>query len=231
MNGAVERDRVALVVWRRFTEKYPVNGRFPVIRTIDGHLWQDIGNNLPPAQPGEVAFAASGTCIATQGKSRAWIATAGAGEARIIATTDGGNSWTGYDTPIVQGTSTSGVISVDFRDPLHGILGGGEILGPNDFSNNVARSIDGGKTWQLTAPAPFPGAVYGLSYARTAGRTQGSDSRNVVATGPSGAAWTSDEGDTWFLFPGLINYWAVAFASPHAGWLVGTEGRIVKITF
>jgi hypothetical protein len=120
---------------------------------------------------------------------------------------------------------------VDFRDALHGILGGGEILKPEDFSNNIARSSDGGKTWQLAKPTPFPGAVYGLSYASNASRSGASNSHTVVATGPSGVAWTADEGDTWNLLPGLVKYWAVAFADPHTGWLVGTEGRIVKITF
>ena len=216
---------------RGITMADSVNGRFPVIRTTNGQTWQDIGNRLPTALVGEAAFAASGTCVATQGKNRAWIGTGGSADARILATTNGGNSWKAYNTPIIQGTSTSGVTSVDFRDALHGILGGGEILQPNDFSNNVARSSDGGKTWQLTTPTPFPGAVYGLSYASNASRSEASGSRTVVATGPSGAAWTPDEGDTWFLLPEVVNYWAVAFADPHTGWLVGTEGRILKVSF
>jgi hypothetical protein len=29
----------------------------------------------------------------------------------------------------------------------------------------------------------------------------------------------------------VTGYWAVAFASPQAGWLVGTDGRILKISF
>jgi len=52
-----------------------------------------------------------------------------------------------------------------------------------------------------------------------------------VVTGPGGAAWSPDEGDTWASLTGLANYWAVAFASPRAGWLVGTQGRVVKISF
>lgn len=216
-----------------------VAGRFPVIRTRDGETWQDIGNNLPAAQPGEAAFAASGTCIATQGRNRAWIGTGGAQKARIIATRDGGDSWTAYNTPIVQGTPTSGVISVDFRDAIHGILGGGELVTPTEFSNNIARSNDGGKTWKLATRTPFPGSVYGLSYVREIGRGDdghgradgGGASHAVVATGPSGAAWSPNEGKTWFLLPGVTNYWAVAFASRRAGWLVGTQGRILKISF
>ena len=211
-----------------------VSGRFPVLRTTDGEFWEDVGNNLPAAQDGEAAFAASGTCIATQGKRRAWIGTGGAAKARIIASTDGGESWTPYDTPIIQGTGTSGVISVDFRDARHGILGGGELLTPTVFSDTVASSSDGGKTWKLGGRTTFPGAIYGLSYVRTLGRgdDQGSEEdRRVVATGPSGASWTPDEGRTWYGLEGLANFWAVAFASPRAGWLVGTEGRIVKISF
>jgi photosystem II stability/assembly factor-like uncharacterized protein len=209
---------------RGLTMSDAVNGRFPVIRTTDGENWQDIGDRLPEAQLGEAAFAASGTCVTTQGGRRAWIATGGAEKARILATIDGGATWDAYETPIVQGTPTSGAISVDFRDAFYGILGGGEILAPTEFADNVARSSDGGQTWHLADRTPFPGAIYGLSYVRGRETT-------VVATGPSGAAWSPDEGDTWFSLDGLANYWAVAFASPQAGWLVGTEGRIVKISF
>src|SRR5207248_8356571 len=90
-----------------------VNGRLPVIQTTDGTTWTDIGDRLPAAQLGEAAFAASGTCVATQGRSRAWIGTGGAAKARILATTDGGHTWAAYDTPVVQGTASSGVFSVD----------------------------------------------------------------------------------------------------------------------
>lgn len=202
-----------------------VDGRFPVIRTTDGERWSDIGDRLPAAQPGEAAFAASGTCVATHGRKRAWIGTGAAGKARILATTDGGDTWQAYDTPVIQGTGTSGVVSVDFRDPQHGILGGGEIGAPADFTDNVARTSDGGKTWQLASRTPFPGAIYGLSYLRERGNT------TVVATGPGGAAWSPDDGGEWIALPDVKDYWAVAFASPQAGWLVGTEGQILKVSF
>jgi photosystem II stability/assembly factor-like uncharacterized protein len=210
---------------RGLTMSDAVNGRFPVVRTTDGSSWQDIGDRLPAAQTGEAAFAASGTCVTVQGGQRAWIATGGATKARVLATTDGGDSWQAYETPIIQGTSTSGAVSVDFRDAHHGILGGGELLAPTQPSNNIARSSDGGQTWTLATGTSFPGAVYGLSYVRGLGQ------RTVVATGPSGAAWSPDEGDQWLTLPGVENYWAVAFASPQAGWLVGTDGRILKLSF
>jgi photosystem II stability/assembly factor-like uncharacterized protein len=201
-----------------------VDGRFPVVLTTDGTAWTDIGDRLPPALPGEAAFAASGTCAATQGGQRAWLVTGAAERARVLATIDGGSTWAAYDLPIVQGTPSSGAFSVDFRDAFNGIVGGGELVTPDAFTDNVARTSDGGQTWHLAAPPTFPGAIYGLTYVRGREKT-------VVATGPQGVAWSPDEGDTWFEVPGLTGYWAVAFASPQAGWLVGTNGRIVKLSF
>jgi photosystem II stability/assembly factor-like uncharacterized protein len=209
---------------RGFTMSDAVAGRFPVIHTVDGRTWSDLGERLPAAQPGEGAFAASGTCTATLGDRHGWISTGAAARARVLATSDGGETWRAAGTPIVQGTATSGGASIEFRDTLNGILGGGDIAHPDAFADNVARSGDGGRSWRLTARTPFPGAVYGLAYA-------GRDSRTVVATGPSGAAWSTDEGGHWTLLEGVRDYWAVGFASPKAGWLVGTEGRILRLAF
>ncbi len=201
-----------------------IEGRFPVIKTANGETWQDIGDQLPAAQVGEAGFAASGTCVKTQGGQRAWIGTGGGAKARILATTDGGDSWSSHDVPNPPGNPVSGVVTVDFRDPFRGILGGGDVVASDVAQNNVARSTDGGQTWTQATSTPFTGAVYGLSYVP--GKRQ-----TVVATGPGGAAWSPDEGDTWSLLPGVSNFWAVAFAGRDAGWLVGGEGRILKLSF
>ena len=205
-----------------------VAGRLPVLRTLNGSTWQDIGDKLPPALPGgEFAFAASGTCVTTVNKKWAWISTGSTTETRILATTDKGETWNAYPTPIAAAPSgAAGVFSVDFRNPEHGVIGGGDFLGTTVI-DNFARSKDGGKTWELTTDAPIPGAIFGLSYTGSAGGYP----KTVVATGPGGAAWTPDEGDTWHLLDGVAGYWAVAFASPDAGWFVGTGGRILKISF
>jgi photosystem II stability/assembly factor-like uncharacterized protein len=210
---------------RGFTMSDAVAERFPAIRTTDGERWTDVGDRLPPAQIGEGAFAASGTCTAAIGDRHGWISTGAAARARVLATSDGGDSWEAYEVPIVQGSATSGGASVEFRDTLNGILGGGDIAAPDSFSDNIARSSDGGRTWRLATRTPFPGAVYGLAYV------PGGGSRTVVATGPSGAAWSADEGGRWTALEGVKDYWAVGFASSKAGWLVGTEGRILRIAF
>lgn len=210
---------------RGFTMSDAVAGRFPVLRTRDGETWEDIGDRLPPAQDGEGAFAASGTCTAAVGDRHGWITTGAAARSRVLTTGDAGDTWRAYPTPIVQGSPTSGGASVQFRDTLHGILGGGDVAAPDSSADNVARSSDGGRTWRLATRTPFPGAIYGLAYV------PGGGSRTVVATGPSGAAWSADEGSGWTLLEGLEGYWAVGFATAKAGWLVGTEGRILKIAF
>lgn len=209
---------------RGFTMSDAVGDRFPVVRTTDGRAWHDIGDRLPPAQDGEGAFAASGTCTAVVGDRHGWIATGAAARARVLRTDDGGERWTEAATPVTQGSPTSGGASIAFRDTLHGILGGGDIGAPEAHTDNVARSADGGRTWSLATRTPFPGAIYGLAYLRAG------DGRTVVATGPRGAAWSPDEGHTWRALEGIEGYWAVGFGG-RSGWLVGTEGRVLRLDF
>ena len=227
---------------RGITHSDSVNGVFPDIRTTDGLTWHSIAANMPPALPGEASFAASGTCIATEGKRNAWIATGGSTIARILATTDGGDSWTAYDTPLISSPSAGG-ISVAFRDAWHGIVGGGD-LSSNDAAQ-TATSDNGGQTWTLTNKPPVQGAIFCLAYVR--GKLHDHEdvldehlkhNRAVVITTETqpkftsgAAAWTPDEGRTWFQLPGVSGYWAVGFANPEAGWFVGNGGQILKISF
>ena len=141
-----------------------VNGVFPDLLTTDGATWQSIANNMPPALPGEASFSSSGTCVATQGTSNAWIATGGSSIARILATTDGGNTWAAYNTPLHSSPSAGG-FSVAFRDASNGILGGGDLSPTNTrTAAQVATSHDGGQTWQFTNQPPVGYPIFGLAY-------------------------------------------------------------------
>lgn len=213
-----------------------VNGVFPDIRTTNGgRTWNSIAANMPPALPGEASFAASGTCVATQGERNAWIATGGSTAARVLATTDGGNTWNAYDTPIVSSPS-AGAFTVAFRNSRRGIVGGGDLDPADPNQARTATSSDGGRTWALTNAPPVTGAIFGLSYAHAIGDDfQGEDdqfARTVVITANAGgAAWTPDEGTTWYPLNGVTGFWSVGFATPKAGWLVGINGTILKISF
>jgi photosystem II stability/assembly factor-like uncharacterized protein len=58
----------------------PPDGKFRIIATDDGGLsWRVTSSaGMPPALPGEFAFAASGQCIVTDHGRRAWFGTGGA---------------------------------------------------------------------------------------------------------------------------------------------------------
>jgi photosystem II stability/assembly factor-like uncharacterized protein len=218
-----------------------VNGVFPELRTQDGQTWQSIAANMPPALPGEASFAASDTCVATEGEENAWVATGAQSiAARILATRDGGDTWNAYDTPLVTSAS-AGAISVAFRDAWHGIVGGGDLA--SNSSADAATSDDGGQTWTLTSPPPVQGSVFCLAYVQGKHHDDEAEDdhrfeRTVVLTAETApnfdsgsAAWTPDEGRTWQTLPNVSGYWAVGFANPHAGWFVGNNGQILKISF
>ena len=218
-----------------------VNGVFPELRTEDGKTWQSIAANMPPALAGEASFAASDTCVATEGEDNAWVATGAQSiAARILATRDGGNTWNAYDTPLVTSPS-AGAISVAFRDAWHGIVGGGDLA--SNSSADAATSDDGGQTWTLTSPPPVQGSIFCLGYVNGKHHDDEAEDddnfkRTVVITAETepnfasgSAAWTTDEGRTWHSLPNVSGYWAVGFANPHAGWFVGNNGQILKISF
>jgi photosystem II stability/assembly factor-like uncharacterized protein len=199
-----------------------VGGRFPFLTTSDaGATWE--GHFLDGATPGEGAFAASGTCVITDGKQAAWVATGAGKEARIFHTPNRGQSWTHVTTPIVQGTASTGHTSVAFRNDRDGIAVGGDITKNDDSTDNVVHTSDGGTTWTLGARPTFTGPIFGAVYVPGASGT-------VVAVGPKGASWSRDDGRSWQALD-TLNYWSVGFAGRTAGWMVGPGGRITKVSF
>jgi photosystem II stability/assembly factor-like uncharacterized protein len=96
----------------------PVQGQFQLIVTDDGGTnWKRLSaKNLPPALPNEGAFAASGSCLVTQGKNDVWFCTGGAKAARVFYSKDRGQNWTVSETPILAGAASAGIFSIAFRD-------------------------------------------------------------------------------------------------------------------
>ena len=199
-----------------------VSGHLLIRRTRDGGAHWDLppADSLPLAQKGEGGFAASGTCIVTLAGHFAWIGTGAADTARVLRSADGGRTWRATATPIAAG-NFAGIASVVFRDTVHGLVLGGKLGSPADFSDNVAVTGDGGRTWRLAGRPGFSGAVYGA--AMIPGRAG-----SVVAVGPRGLAYSADDGSTWTTLDTLA-YWSVGFASRRIGWAVGPGGRITRI--
>ena len=199
-----------------------VAGQFLIRVTTDGVAhWPVVpAAGLPPAQPGEGAFAASGSCVVTGGHALAWIGTGAADTARVLATDDGGRTWRVAATPITAG-NFAGVAALAFRDSLHGSALGGNLGSPAEWSDNVAGTADGGRTWRLAGRPTFPGAVYGAVAVP-------SRPGALVAAGPRGLDYSTDDGASWTRLDTLA-YWSVGFGSRTVGWAVGPNGRIVRI--
>lgn len=201
-----------------------VGGHLLIRTTTDGGLHWNLppADSLPLAQKGEGGFAASGTCLVTLAGHYAWIGTGAADTARVLRSTDGAQTWQAVATPIAAGTF-AGIATVVFRDTLHGLVLGGLLGSATQFSDNVAVSGDGGRSWRLAGRPGFSGAVYGA--AVVPGRPG-----SVVAVGPRGLAYSTNDGSTWTTLD-TLSYWSVGFASRRLGWAVGPAGRVTRIRF
>lgn len=194
----------------------PVNGYFYLLRTDDGgKKWYPLSTDkMIPAKTGEAAFAASGTCIITQGKNNVFMVSGG-NEARVFRSTNRGNSWLVSETPITKGTQGSGIFSIAMFDAKNGVIVGGNYEKPNEANNNVSLTTDGGKTWTLGKN--LSGYRSGVTFL----------SKDVlIAVGSNGSDKGGKSGQIW----GNIdqgNYNAVK-AIGNIVWAVGPNGLVAK---
>lgn len=199
-----------------------VDLQFYILTTADGgRTWSRAPTaNLPPAQGNEGAFAASGTNIAVFGKSHAWIGTGAAAKSRVLRTPDGGRTWQVADTPLASGQS-AGIFSIAFRDEKHGVVAGGDYRKEQEAVDNLAVTNDGGATWAL---------VKGLSGFRSV-VAYVPGTKTLVALGPSGGDYSTDDGRTWtpITGPGFDTF---SFApGKQIGWGAGANGKIGRLNF
>lgn len=197
----------------------PIDGRFVIITTRDGGAhWSRIApERIPPALPGEAAFAASGTAITVRGKNEVWIGTGGGSRARVFHSTDRGESWQVSQTP-ASGGPAKGIFGVAFRDGRHGVAVGGDYQQREASLENLLRSDDGGRNWRIGSSAALAGVQYGIAWAGT---------RTFVATGPIGSAVSTDGGLTWRRLEGPgFNTMSCAGGTC---WAAGVEGRISRL--
>jgi photosystem II stability/assembly factor-like uncharacterized protein len=199
-----------------------IDGQLVILRTDNGgKSWDRVTpDGLPPALENEGAFAASGTNIAVYGDDHVWIGTGAAAVSRVLRSTDRGRTWTAAATPLHAGPS-AGIFSVAFRDALRGIVVGGDYKLENDANDNAAITSDGGRTWTL---------IRGLSGFRSVVRyLPGAKTSTILAVGPNGADYSTDNGKTWLRIEGP-GFHTFSFApSGRFGWAAGAEGRIARL--
>jgi len=194
----------------------PIAGRFLFLATHDGGAtWSERPG--PPAETGEAAFAASGTCLAARGR-RIFLVTGGT-RARFHASDDEGATWTACDLPLVHGLASTGAFSVAFADDEQGVVVGGDYKQPEAAEAVAAFTSDGGKTWTAATrpPSGFRSAVAPLPGRR---------GREWMAVGTSGTDRSHDGGRTWETVDATpLNALVIAAAG---AWSVGPDGAIRK---
>ena len=195
----------------------PVDGKFLLIGTKDGGAnWKSLDTDkMASAKVGEAAFAASGTCLITQGKNNVFLVSGGS-DARVFRSNNRGLTWFVAETPIVKGTPGSGIFSIAMFDDKNGIIVGGNYEKPDEKTNNLAITKDGGKTW--TAGKGLGGYRSGVAFL---------DKRTIVAVGSNGADISRDGGKIWRNIDNE-NYNSVQAKGKRAVWAVGPDGSMAK---
>ncbi|WP_414167499.1 WD40/YVTN/BNR-like repeat-containing protein [Streptoverticillium reticulum] len=200
----------------------PVDGRFRVLSTGDGgrswHVLPSAG--MPPALPGEAAFAASGQCVVSSGRHDAWIATGGGAVSRVLHSADRGRTWTASAAPVPAGDPARGVFALAFRDRTHGLAVGGDYRAGQASPHAAALSRDGGATWTEAGlpPAAYRSGAAWLPHSRT----------TALAVGPTGSDLTTDGGRSWHGFD-TGSYDTVVCAPDGGCWAAGEKGRIARL--
>lgn len=193
-----------------------------IILTADGgNSWKKIPcSQLPDFAKREAFFAASNTNIKIIDDT-VWIVSGGE-KARVLKSTNKGQTWNIYDTPFIQGNGAQGMYSVDFSNSLNGIAVGGSYEKPTDNCKNKIITKDGGKTWQIVADNQNPNYKSCVQYVPN------TNGKQVFAVGKTGISFSADGGHTWKEVS-KESYYTIQFASKNTAWLAG-NGRVGKLT-
>lgn len=196
----------------------PVDGKFLLIKTVNGGKdWKPVGTDkMAAVAEGEAAFAASGTCLITQGKNGVFLISGG-NAARVFRSNDRGLTWFTATPPITKGTAGSGIFSIAMNDVKNGVIVGGNYEKPDLNENTTAFTTDGGKTW--TSGKGLSGYRSGVVYI---------NKKTIVAVGSNGSDLSEDGGKTWKKLDSN-NYNSVSAKNKLSIWAVGPNGMVASM--
>ncbi|MCO6488369.1 MAG: T9SS type A sorting domain-containing protein [Phaeodactylibacter sp.] len=187
-----------------------VDGSFLILVTSNGgENWMPVpAENIPPPLPAEYAGYAdgSGTCLAVYEGGYAWFGTAyGAASndpIRVFRSADWGQSWTAVETPVANSPQINGIVSVAFRDSLHGFAGGDSFF---------IQTSDGGASWTEVGSFVTPDPL--IAMVEIVPETNG----QVMVTSGAGSAYSTDGGASWNHL-GAEDLFGLSFVNPTTGW-------------
>lgn len=201
----------------------PTEDCLSILITRDGgNSWKKLNCDiLPEIEKGEAAFAASNSNIALF-NNHVWIVSGGK-KARVFHSSDRGDTWEVFETPIIQGKTMTGIYSVDFFDENIGVIFGGDWENQSYNEGNKAITYDGGKTWDLVSNGKEPG------YRSSVRFTPGSKGKGIVAVGSKGINYSNDAGDSWIKLSDE-GFYAIEFVNDTLAFASG-RNKISKLIF
>jgi photosystem II stability/assembly factor-like uncharacterized protein len=166
----------------------PVGGKLILAETKSGgRNWKTLAPQLCPAVlDSEAGFAASGSTLQCVNGGYIYIATGGK-KAHLFKSSNGGKNWTRFETPIHSGDPSSGIFSLYFSSPSHGMIAGGNYMSDSLSVNNLYITRDGGQTWSKPQNPPH-------GYLSCVKQIQ---DKNWICCGTQGVYLTSDDGKNW----------------------------------
>ncbi|MFD1770089.1 YCF48-related protein [Sphingobacterium suaedae] len=197
----------------------PFDGRFQLLHSKDrGKTWNDVSDFiLLLAEEGEAAFAASGTSLCYF-RNDLWVGTGGV-SAHLFRRNEKKLKMEKLPCPIIQGSASQGIFSVDFRTDKIGIVVGGDYKRDSISEQAILLTQDGGFTWVKpnNSGSGFKSCVKYL------------DKHVILTTGTSGTDISYDGGYTWKnLSAESFNSFAVGKRKKEI-YLVGSQGNISKL--
>lgn len=198
----------------------PIDGRlFIMVSRDSGRTWQETPRQqMPQVEEGEYAFAASGTQLVASKNGQAWIGTGGV-NARVLQSSDYGDSWSSTSVPIIQGEPSTGIFSLSVADDTFAIAVGGDYTKEEEGHDNVIYSDNGGTSWNLLTGAE-------LDYRSAVCYAEGM----FITVGPSGSEYSVDYGQHWQSIKGPgFHTLSIGKGGADAVWAAGRHGAIAKL--
>lgn len=200
-----------------------IDSRLLILRTSDGgETWSELPfEQRPESKPNQGGFAASGTCLRTNGESNVYIGLGGP-EASLFYSFDKGETWAKTITPLQSGESTQGIFSIDFKNEEEGLMVGGDYRGDSLTRINAAYTTDKGESWFPVMASMSPkGYRSGIAVF---------DNNLILAVGRQSCDYYRVGDDAYTPMEG--QYYAVSVSKTgKSAWASGPRGAVAKLTF